>query len=117
MHKLALVALVGLTASAAFIGAAAAVGGKPFHDLNFLSSFDIDKPDCQTIAGATATSRDLDWDGSDRVMVAVPAHSQYSPSNGPRLHVSGNPQFLAHLRVRDGVVELDCHITREQREE
>lgn len=117
MHKLALVALIGLTASAAFVGAAAAIGGKEMHDLD-IPDFSLfgDKPDCQTIAGATATSRDLDWDGSDRVMIAVPAHSQYSPSNGPRLHVSGDPQFLAHLRVRDGNIELDCHITREQRE-
>jgi len=117
MRKLALIALLGLTSSAAFVSAAAAIGGRSFHDVNFLSSFDIDKPDCKAVAGATATSRDLDWDGSDRVTVAVPAHSQYSPSNGPRLHVSGDPQFLAHLRIRDGNVELDCHITRAQREE
>ena len=116
MQKLALVALIGITSSAVFVGAAAAIGGNSFHGLDLISSFDIDRPDCQEIAGATATSRDLDWDGSDHVSIAVPAHSQYSPSNGPRLHVTGDPQFLAHLRVRDGRIELDCHITHEQRE-
>jgi hypothetical protein len=113
MRKLVIFAIAGLAASAAFIGAAAAIGGKALEALDF--NFDSDKPDCQAIAGATATSRDLDWDGSDHVLLAVPAHSQYSPSNGPKLHVTGDPQFLAHLRVRDGAIEVDCHVTREQR--
>ena len=70
MHKLALVALIGLTGSAACFGAAAAIGGKEFgNGLDF--SLFSDRPRCETVAGATATTRNLDWDGSDHVGLSV----------------------------------------------
>ncbi|HEY4076162.1 MAG TPA: DUF2807 domain-containing protein [Rhizomicrobium sp.] len=108
MHKLAFVAITGLTVSAVCIGAAAAIGGKEFSNGMDISLFD-DKPRCEAIPGVTATSRDLDWDGGDHVSINVPAHTQYSPSNGDKVHLSGDPQVIAHIRVRDGKVEADCH--------
>ena len=30
------------------------------------------------------------------------------PGSGDRLHATGDAQVLAHLRIRDGVVEMDC---------
>jgi hypothetical protein len=108
MHKLALVALIGLTGSAAFIGAAAAVGGRQFADNMDFSVFS-DRPRCEAVAGATATSRDLDWDGSDHVSLSVGGHATYTPGTDNKVHASGDPQLLAHLRVRDGNIELDCN--------
>jgi len=108
-HKLVIIAVIGLTASAVCIGAAAAIGGKEFSDgLDGFSWFD-GKPRCEAIAGATATSRDLDWDGRDHVGLAVLGQASYSPGTGDKVHVTGgDPQVLAHLRVHDGDIELDC---------
>ena len=110
VHKLAIVAVIGLTASAVCMGAAAAIGGREFGK-NFdgvdFSMFG-DRPRCEVIQGASATSRVLDWDGSDHVGLAVHAHARYTPGTDNRVHVSGDPQALAHLRVRDGNIEMDC---------
>ncbi len=105
MHKLALVALIGLTTSAAFIGAGAAIGGK---DFDFADGMDFDYPHCETVPGATATSRDLDWDGSDHVSLSVGGHASWTPGTDNKVHASGDPQMLAHLRVRNGNIEFDC---------
>ena len=110
MHKLALVAVLGLTGSAICIGAAAAIGGREFGqgwDGMDFSMFG-DRPRCERIQDATATSRDLDWDGSDHFSLAVPGRASYTPGGDNKVHVSGDPQLLAHLRVRDGRLELDC---------
>lgn len=111
VHKLAIVAVIGLSASAVCIGAAAAIGGRELRkelegmDLAGLSSFG-GKPRCERVTGSP--NRDLEWDGSESISLAVPAHARYSPTNGKMVHVSGNPQAVAHVRVRDGRVEMDC---------
>jgi hypothetical protein len=111
VHKLAIAAIIGLSTSAVCLGAAAAIGGqefgKNFDGMDF--SMFGDKPRCETVAGATATSRDLDWDGSDTLSLAVPATAQYSPSNDRKLHITGDPQAIAHIRVRDGHIEMNCN--------
>ncbi|HKU54721.1 MAG TPA: DUF2807 domain-containing protein [Rhizomicrobium sp.] len=116
MHKLAIVAVIGLSASAVCLGAAAAIGGKEFgdgwKDMDF-SWFD-DKPRCEAMQGATATSRDLDWDDSDHVGLSILAQASYTPGSGDKLHAAGDPQVLAHLRVRDGNVEMDCRGWRDR---
>jgi hypothetical protein len=108
MHKLAIVAVIGLTASAACMGAAAAIGGKNFGDGMDFSMFG-DRPSCEAVAGATATSRTLDWDGSDHVGLAVGGHATYTPGTDNQVHVSGDPQVVAHVRVRNGNIEMDCN--------
>ncbi|HEX4177256.1 MAG TPA: DUF2807 domain-containing protein [Rhizomicrobium sp.] len=108
VHKLAVIAIFGLTASAACIGAAAAIGGKSFGDsLDDFSLFDR-RPACTAVAGATATSRDMDWDGSDHVGMGVYGPATYTPGGSDKLHASGDPQVLSHLRIRDGNIEMDC---------
>ena len=108
MHRLAMVALMGITGSAAFFGAAAAIGGKDFaNGFDGISLFD-GRPSCETVAGATATVRDLDWDGSDRVGLSILGQATYAPGTGDKLHATGDPQVLAHLRIRDGNIEMDC---------
>jgi len=104
VQKLTVIAIVGLTASAVCIGVAAAIGGS---DLGINGMFEKG-PRCQKISGATATSRELDWDGSDRVQVVVYSNARYTPGAGAKLHASGDPQMLAHLRVHDGKIDLDC---------
>jgi hypothetical protein len=111
VHKLAIAAIIGLSTCAICMGAAAAIGGqeigKTFDGMDF--SMFGDKPRCQEVAGATATSRDLDWDGSDSISLSVPGTSRYSPTNDRKVHITGDPQALAHIRVRDGHVEMNCN--------
>lgn len=106
VNKLAVIAILGLTSAAVCIGAAAAIGGGSLD--NGLSGLFEKGPRCQRIAGATATSRDLDWDGSDHVELVVYSDARYTPNTDAKLHVRGDPQVLAHLRVHDGKIDLDC---------
>jgi Putative auto-transporter adhesin, head GIN domain len=107
-YKLATIAVIGLAASATCMGAAAAIGGKDFG--NGFDDFSLfsGKPRCEVIAGATAGSRTLDWDGSDHLGLSVNGHASYAPGSGDKVLVSGDPQILAHLRVHDGDIEMDC---------
>jgi hypothetical protein len=110
VHKLAIVAIIGLTGSAVCMGAAAAIGGNEFgkgFDRVDFSMFG-DRPRCEAVQGASATSRDIDWDGSDHVGLSVGGHARYTPGTDDKLHVTGDPQLVPHVRVRDGRIELDC---------
>jgi hypothetical protein len=110
MHKLAIIAVIGLSASAICMGAAAAIGGREFGQGWDGMDFSMwgDRPRCETVQGASATSRDLDWDGSDHFGLGVPGHASYTPGGDNKVHATGDAQLLAHLRVRDGRLELDC---------
>jgi hypothetical protein len=105
-RKLVTIAILGLLTSAVCIGAAAAIGGGSLGN-GFAGLFDHG-PHCPGIDGATATSRDLDWDGSDKVELVVFSDARYTPGIDTKLHASGDPQVLAHLRIRDGKIDLDC---------
>jgi len=110
VHKLAIVAVIGLTGSAICMGAAAAIGGNDFGKNLDGMDFSMfgDRPRCEAIQNATATSRDLDWDGSDHVGLTVGGHAHYTPGSDNKVHLTGDPQALAHVRVRDGNIEMDC---------
>ena len=71
VHKLAFIAVIGLSASAVCMGAAAAIGGRQFGDNFDFSLFDNDRPRCDAIQHASAGSRNLDWDGSDHVSLSI----------------------------------------------
>lgn len=115
MNKLAFVAVIGLSASAVCMGAAAAMGGGKDYGRDFfgedgaLASVFGEQPRCERLGDATATSRELDWDGSDHLGLSVPGRAVYTPGGDNMVHVTGDPQAIAHLRVRDGRIEMDCH--------
>jgi hypothetical protein len=107
-QKLVIIAAVGLASSAVLMGAAAAIGGKDLDEgFDGFSLFD-GKPRCETAAAATATSRTLDWDGSDFAELAILGQASYTPGSDDKLHATGDPQLLAHLQVRNGTIELNC---------
>src|SRR3954465_13378194 len=89
VHKLALVAVAGLTASAVCLGAGGALEGRGFGDFPIFDH----GPRCEAISGLT--SRDLDWDGGDHVRLTVPGHATYTPGSDNRLHVSGDPRLVS----------------------
>jgi hypothetical protein len=110
VHRLALVAITGIAFSAVCLGAGAAIeaqdGGRALNGMDF--SWFGDRPRCETVAGATATSRDLEWDGSDHVGLAMHANATYTPGTDDRVHITGDPQLLAHVRIHNGSIGLDC---------
>jgi hypothetical protein len=110
VHKLAVIAFTGLVVSAVAMGAAAAIGANEFREGFDGMDFAMfgDRPRCEKSGNASATSRTLDWDGSDEVSLNVPGRARYTPSGDKQIHVSGDPDVVAHVRVRDGRVELDC---------
>jgi len=108
VHKLAIIAVIGLSTSAVCMGAAAAIGGREFGDNFDFSMFDRDRPRCEAVQSANASSREIDWDGSDHVGLSVGGHASYTRGSDDKLHVTGDPQLVPHVRVRDGRIELDC---------
>ena len=112
--KLAIIAVSGLAVSAVCLGGAFALGGHALGTAVFgtdLSSL-ADLPRCDSMAQpmATASSRSLPWDGNgDRAAVALPANVHYQAGSGDQLVVKGDPDFVAHIRVKDGLVSLDCN--------
>ena len=116
VHKLAIIAVIGLSASAVCMGAAAAIGGREFGNNFDFSMFDRDRPRCERIESATATSRDIDWDGSDHVSLSVGGHARYTPGSDDKVHLTGDPQMLVHVRLRDGRIEMNCRGWRGDRD-
>lgn len=123
--KLAIIAVSGLAISVVCLGGAFALGGHAIGNAVFgadLASL-VNLPRCDTVAQpmATATSRSLAWDGKDgRAAVALPANVHYQAGSGDQLIVKGDPNFIAHIRVHDGLVSLDCnngkfHLGRDER--
>lgn len=110
VHKLAVVAFTGLVVSTVAMGAAAAIGANEFKDSFDGMDFSMfgDRPRCEKASDATATSRILEWDGSDEVSLNVPGRARYTPNGDKELRVSGDPDLVAHVRVRDGRIELNC---------
>jgi len=118
VHKLVVIAILGLTASAACMGAAAAIGGKGTagFDADGFTFFDL-TPRCEVRPDLTAGDRTLDWDDSDSVSLSVSSHVRYQPGSDNRLHVSGDPQVAAHIHVQDGTIEMDCRGWRDRARE
>jgi len=111
VQKLTVIAIIGLTGSAICMGAAAAIGGGSLGDLEGMFT---SGEHCSRIDGATATTRDLDWDGSDKVNLVVYSDANYTPGTDSKLHASGDPQVLAHLRIENGKIDLDCRGWRDR---
>lgn len=112
-RTLAIIAAGGLTVAVVCIGAAAAIGTQGLHDGDF--NFPLfGGPSCghldsgDGVANRDIATRDMKWDGSDRAILSIPGEARYAPGNDSLLHVSGNPALIAHVRVQDGHIELDC---------
>jgi len=111
MERLVLIAVAGLGISAVCIGVGSAIGGR-------FNGFGLESPDgrprCSRIPTAAAASRTLAWDAGDSVRLVVFSDARYAPGADAMLHASGDPQVLAHLRVRNGTIELDCRGWRDR---
>jgi hypothetical protein len=63
---------------------------------------------CDVVPGVLATSRELEWDGTDELGISVGGRAVYTPGSDGKVHITGDPQLLAHIRIREGNIELDC---------
>ena len=112
MNKLVVIAVAGLGVSAVCIGVGSAIGG---HVGSFGGWEPFDgRPRCSRIPTAAATSRTLAWDAGDSVRLVVFSDARYAPGSDGMLHASGDPDVLAHLRVRNGTIDLDCRGWRDR---
>src|ERR1700742_664775 len=108
--KLAIIAVSGFAVSALCLGGAFALGGNAIGNAVFdFGGLDLPRCDTRGEATPTADTRSMAWDNSDRAAVALPASTHYQAGVGDQLVVKGDPMLIAHIRVRDGVVGLDCH--------
>ena len=108
--KLAVIAVSGFAISAVCLGGAFALGGNAVGNAVFdFGGFDLPRCDTTGQGSATADTRSLAWDGSDRAAVALPANTHYQAGQGDQLVVKGDPAIISHIRIHDGVVGLDCH--------
>jgi hypothetical protein len=106
MHKLGLIAIVGIAVSAVSLGIAANIGMRTGANMDW-SWFDDNLGDCK-VNHATATSRTFDWKDGDEVSVSVPANLHYTPGQGAQVQVSGDPELVSHVKLEDGEIKLDC---------
>lgn len=108
MNKLLMTGLAGLGVSVICLGAAVAMGGASAN-AGLLSLID-GQPACQAVAAGAPASRTLDWDGSDDITLASSGTAVYTPGGDGKLHLSGDPALIAHIRVNDGRIESDCNM-------
>ena len=113
--KLAIIALTSFAVSAACLGGAFALGGgqlgdAAFNFADFGDNFGLPRCDVSATPASTSDTRSLPWqDGSDnRAAIAFPANTHYQAGSGDQLVVKGDPAIISHVRVHNGVVDLDC---------
>ncbi len=104
--KLAIIAVSGLTLSAVCLGAAVSVGGAElFAALDFM---DGHGPRCDFAHAGRIESRALDWNGDDKVRIALPANVHFRQGSGTQVIVKGDGAALSHIQVTDGTIRMDC---------
>jgi Putative auto-transporter adhesin, head GIN domain len=108
--QLAIIAVSAFAVSAVCLGGAFALGGEAIGNaaLDF-GGFGLPRCEAMGAPASAATSRALPWDGNgDQAVIAIPADIRYQAGVGDQLVVKGDPAIISHVRVRNGVVGLDC---------
>ena len=109
MHKnLGWIAAAGFAVAAIFLAGAWLVSGKmgPADIALRLSGFAL--PVCREDGAGGMASRDIAWDGANRMGIGIPATVRYRPGSGDRLKVTGDAALVSHIRVENGDIKLDC---------
>ena len=109
MHKhLGWIAAGGFVTAAIFLIGAWLIGGRAGPgDIAFrLSGFGL--PACRDDGSGRVESRDIAWDGTNRMGISFPATVRYRPGSGDRLRVTGDAALISHVRVENGDIKLNC---------
>lgn len=107
MNPLLKTGAIGLGICAVCLGAAVAMGGAQADD--GLLSVLTGEPSCKVADAHAPTTRILDWDGSDHITIATGGDAVYRPGGDRKLHITGDPGVIAHIRIDDGKIEADCN--------
>jgi hypothetical protein len=59
------------------------------------------------VSASEPRTADLEWRGGDAVNVDIPARVHYQPGPKAEASVSGDPELVSHVRMRDGRLEWD----------
>ncbi len=108
--QLAIIAVSAFAVSAVCLGGAFALGGEAIGNAAFdFGGFGLPRCDVTGAPASTATTRSLPWEGDgDQAVIAFPADTHYQAGVGDELVVKGDPAIISHIRIRNGVVGLDC---------
>jgi putative autotransporter adhesin-like protein len=115
MRTLAVVGGAGLAISCVCFALAAAIDSDGLRGIGEHGWF-FGRCKASAQPNITGDTRELAWDGDDKVTINVPATVHYRPDAGSALRASGPPELLSHLRVRDGRIGLDCNAGHFDRE-
>lgn len=110
--NLGLIAILGFAAALVFLAAAWLMSGKAGLFDFTLRLAELRLPACRGDAAGRTATRDIAWDGSPSMGTALPATVHYRPGSGDRLKVTGDASVIAHLRVDEGEIKLDCRPAR-----
>jgi hypothetical protein len=108
--KLIIVAVTGVVVSAMALTGAFALSGGEFPSIDGDSFGWSSSRRCQFDEKAPAGTRKIDWTGTDRVEINVPATVRYRRGVGDQLEISGDPRVLANIEIRDDKIRLNCSL-------
>jgi hypothetical protein len=109
------IAIAGFAVAAIFLGGAWLLTGRggPSDIARHFSEWNL--PRCGPLSGRPA-SREIAWDGADKVGIAIPATLRYRPGTGDNVKVVGDTSLVSHVHIDQGEIKLDCrpdHMTTE----
>ncbi|HEX4272789.1 MAG TPA: head GIN domain-containing protein [Rhizomicrobium sp.] len=111
MRKLAVIAVTGLGICAVCLASAAVVEAPHWgqKDWDSLRTAFGGLDSCKPVPGATATTRELAWTSDeDKMTISLPGEAHYQPGTGNAVTATGDPSLLAHLRIHEHTIDLDC---------
>lgn len=104
-RKLALVAATGVIGAVLFLALGIGLAGQsPGSPMNLWSAI------TSTCGPSAATGQQvtLPFDAVDSLAIGLPATVRHQPGNTAQAVVSGDRGLLAHVRMEDGRLDLDC---------
>ena len=110
--QLGLIAFGGICVGIASFAVVAATQAGDLLDV--LENLNSNHPACepQNPGGVVASERRWNWDGADKVDIAIPASVRYRGGEGEEVIARGDPALLAHVTVHDGRISIDCRLGR-----
>lgn len=113
VRNLGWVAVGGLSIGVACLSLASVIGGDGMYNLVGRGfAFDRSCTSEGAKADSSATERRWTWNGGDTIDIAVPATVHFHGGDGDEVVARGPSEVLAHIKVGDHRITLDCRGTQ-----